>query len=65
MNNQDQNLPHYPACNSEHTYQDGLIVVKVGTKVRNIHLAEGDHDIDCRIEGVGPMKLKSQFVKKI
>ncbi len=39
-------------------------VVKVGTKVRNIRLVEGDHDIDCRIEGVGPMKLKSQFVKK-
>ena len=39
-------------------------VVKVGTKVRNIRLVEGDHDIDCRIDGVGPMKLKSEFVKK-
>jgi len=39
-------------------------VVKVGTKVKNIRLVEGDHDIDCRIEGIGPMKLKSQFVKK-
>lgn len=39
-------------------------VVKVGTKVRNIRLVEGDHDIDCRIDGIGPMKLKSEFVKK-
>ena len=39
-------------------------VVKVGTKVRNIRLVEGDHDIDCKIDGVGPMKLKSEFVKK-
>ncbi len=106
-----------PKCNSEHTYQDGLLyvcpecayewshqaeleqeesaigikdangnilqdgdtitvikdlkvrgssaVVKVGTKVRNIRLVEGDHDIDCKIDGIGDMKLKSQFVKKI
>ena len=40
------------------------LVVKVGTKVKNIRLVEGDHDIDCKIEGIGPMKLKSQFVKK-
>ncbi len=39
-------------------------VVKVGTKVKNIRLVEGDHDIDCRIDGIGPMKLKSEFVKK-
>ncbi len=39
-------------------------VVKVGTKVKNIRLVGGDHDIDCRIDGVGAMKLKSQFVKK-
>ncbi|SHI43260.1 phosphonoacetate hydrolase [Malonomonas rubra DSM 5091] len=39
-------------------------VVKVGTKVRNIRLVEGDHDIDCKIDGIGPMKLKSEFVKK-
>lgn len=39
-------------------------VVKVGTKVKNIRLVEGDHDIDCKIEGIGAMKLKSQFVKK-
>ncbi|MHB1297371.1 MAG: zinc ribbon domain-containing protein YjdM [Gemmatimonadaceae bacterium] len=39
-------------------------VVKVGTKVRNIRLVDGDHDIDCRIEGIGPMKLKSEFVRK-
>ena len=40
-------------------------VLKVGTKVKNIRLVEGDHDIDCRIEGIGAMKLKSEFVKKI
>lgn len=39
-------------------------VVKVGTRVKNIRLVEGDHDIDCKIDGIGPMKLKSQFVKK-
>ena len=39
-------------------------VVKVGTKVKNIRLVEGDHDIDCRVVGIGPMKLKSCFVKK-
>ena len=39
-------------------------VVKVGTKVKNIRLVEGDHDIDCRIPGIGPMGLKSEFVKK-
>ena len=39
-------------------------VVKVGTKVRNIRLVEGDHDIDCKIDGIGAMKLKSKFVKK-
>ena len=111
-------LPRCPQCNSEHTYEDGLLlvcpecahewsqeakeaplaadaavikdangnvlqdgdtvtvikdlkvkgsssVVKVGTKVRNIRLVEGDHDIDCKIDGIGAMKLKSQFVKKI
>jgi len=40
------------------------LVVKVGTKVKNIRLVDGDHDIDCKIEGIGPMKLKSVFVKK-
>lgn len=39
-------------------------VVKVGTKVKNIRLVDGDHDIDCKIDGIGPMKLKSEFVKK-
>ncbi|HSP78945.1 MAG TPA: zinc ribbon domain-containing protein YjdM [Myxococcaceae bacterium] len=39
-------------------------VVKVGTKVKNIRLVEGDHDIDCRIDGFGAMQLKSVFVKK-
>lgn len=40
------------------------LVVKVGTKVKNIRLVDGDHDIDCRIDGIGAMKLKSEFVKK-
>ena len=39
-------------------------VLKIGTKVKNIKLVEGDHDIDCKIDGFGPMKLKSEFVKK-
>lgn len=41
------------------------LVVKVGTKVKNIRLVTGDHDIDCKIDGIGQMKLKSQFVKKV
>jgi len=41
------------------------LVVKVGTKVKNIRLCEGDHDIDCKIDGIGPMKLKSEFVRKV
>lgn len=109
-------LPKCPKCNSEYTYQDGMLfvcpecayewsqdetveadkgakvikdahgnilqdgdtitvikdlkvkgsslVVKVGTKVKNIRLIEGDHDIDCKIDGIGAMKLKSEFVKK-
>lgn len=39
-------------------------VVKVGTKVKNIRLIEGDHDIDCKIDGFGPMQLKSEYIKK-
>ena len=38
--------------------------LKVGTKVRGIRLVDGDHNIDCRIDGFGAMKLKSEFVKK-
>ena len=40
-------------------------VVKMGTKVKNIRLVEGDHDIDCKIDGFGAMSLKSEFVKKV
>lgn len=40
-------------------------VVKVGTKVKGIRLVSGDHDIDCKIPGIGPMGLKSEFVKKV
>ncbi|MGD8926008.1 MAG: zinc ribbon domain-containing protein YjdM [Thioalkalispiraceae bacterium] len=39
--------------------------VKVGTKVKNIRLVEGDHNIDCKISGIGAMQLKSEFVKKV
>jgi len=38
--------------------------LKAGTKVRNIRLVDEDHNIDCKIDGFGPMKLKSEFVKK-
>jgi protein PhnA len=109
-------LPNCPQCNSQYTYEDGLLficpecghewgkdaviestggekvvrdangnqlqdgdavtvikglkikgssqMVKVGTKVKNIRLVDGDHDIDCKIDGIGAMKLKSEFVKK-
>ncbi len=40
------------------------LVVKGGTKVKNIRLVDGDHDIDCKIPGIGDMQLKSEFVKK-
>ncbi|SMC22673.1 phosphonoacetate hydrolase [Andreprevotia lacus DSM 23236] len=40
------------------------LVVKVGTKVKNIRLVDGDHDIDCKIDGIGAMQLKSEFVRK-
>jgi protein PhnA len=40
-------------------------VVKVGTKVKNIRLVDSDHNIDCKIAGIGAMKLKSEFVKKV
>lgn len=39
--------------------------LKVGTKVKNIRLVDGDHNIDCKIDGFGAMSLKSEFVKKI
>ena len=39
--------------------------VKIGTKVRNIRLVDGDHNIDCKIDGIGAMSLKSEFVKKV
>ncbi|WP_405105287.1 zinc ribbon domain-containing protein YjdM [Paenibacillus sp. FSL K6-1217] len=39
-------------------------VLKIGTKVKNIRLVDGDHDIDCKIDGFGAMKLKSEFVRK-
>lgn len=113
-NKRMSNLPNCPKCNSEYTYEDGVLfvcpecahewsleaennedekvikdangnvlqdgdsvtvikdlkvkgtslVVKIGTKVKSIRLVDGDHDIDCKIDGFGPMKLKSEFVKK-
>jgi protein PhnA len=109
------NLPSCPKCNSEYTYEDGVLlicpecgyewslegeseenekvikdangnvlsdgdtvtvikdlkvkgsssVLKQGTKVKSIRLVDGDHDIDCKIDGFGAMKLKSEFVKKV
>ncbi len=41
------------------------LVVKVGTKVKNIRLVDGDHDIDCKIDGIGAVGLKSEFVRKV
>ena len=38
--------------------------IKIGTKVKNIRLVDGDHDIDCKIDGFGAMQLKSEFVRK-
>ena len=109
-------LPNCPKCNSEYTYEDGIMLVcpmcahewsledtsdveeekvyrdangnvlqdgdtvsvikdlkvkgssstlKQGTRVKNIRLVDGDHNIDCKIDGFGAMKLKSEFVKKI
>lgn len=40
------------------------LVVKMGTKVKSIRLVDGDHDIDCKIDGIGAMQLKSEFVRK-
>ncbi len=40
------------------------LVVKGGTKVKNIRLVDGDHNIDCKIDGIGSMALKSEFVRK-
>ncbi len=40
-------------------------VVKVGTKIKGIRLVESDHNIDCKVPGIGPMGLKSEFVKKV
>lgn len=40
-------------------------VIKMGTQVRNIRLVDSDHDIDCKIDGFGAMRLKTEFVKKM
>ncbi|WKY48180.1 zinc ribbon domain-containing protein YjdM [Eubacteriaceae bacterium ES3] len=108
-----EQLPNCPKCNSEYTYEDGVLLIcpecahewtvdsmaekevtikdangnilsdgdtvilikdlkvkgssqdlKKGTKVKNIRLVDGDHNIDCKIDGFGAMSLKSEFVKK-
>lgn len=41
------------------------LVVKKGTKVKSIRLVDGDHDIDCKIDGIGAMQLKTEFVKRL
>jgi protein PhnA len=41
------------------------LVLKVGTKIKNIKIVEGDHNVDCRVEGIGPMSLKSKYLKKV
>ena len=67
-------LPNCPECGSEYTYEDrGLLICpECGNEwnkeeqetVIEDGLVEGDHNIDCKVEGFGPMKLKSEFVKK-
>ncbi|WP_426978273.1 PhnA domain-containing protein [Pseudarthrobacter sp. O4] len=61
----NETLPPCPECSSDYTYEPGALLV--GTKVRGLRLASGvgDHDIDCKVDGVGPMQLKSSVVKKI
>jgi protein PhnA len=39
-------------------------VIKIGSKAKIIHIVDGDHDIDCKVDGAGAMMLKSKFVKK-
>jgi protein PhnA len=66
-----------PKCQSPYAFaMDALMVcpecahewnpkaIKAGTKVKNIKLVDGDHNIDCKIDGFGSMALKSEFVKK-
>ena len=48
----------------EHKVKGSSSTVKVGTRVKNIRLVNGDHDIDCKIDGIGAMQLKTEFVKK-
>ena len=74
----DEDVKVYKDCNGN-ILQDGdsvtvikdlkvkgsSLVIKIGTKVKNIRLIDGDHDIDCKIDGIGAMKLKSEFVKKL
>jgi len=61
-------LQRYGFLNADHKdlkVKGSSLVVKVGTKVKYIRLADGDHDIDCKIDGIGQMGLKSEIVKKV
>ena len=67
---EDRGLFICPECGhewspTEEVAEEGASgAIKQGTKVKNIRLVEGDHNIDCKVDGFGPMKLKSEFVKK-
>jgi len=58
------NEHRWSKLNARRQIKGSSSVVKVGTKVKNIRLIDGDHDIDCKIDGIGAMQLKSEFVKK-
>ncbi len=76
MDDQTENTKVMDANGNELKTGDSVIVikdlpvkgfpkpVKMGTKVKNIRLSDGDHNIDCKIDGFGSMALKSEFVKK-
>jgi uncharacterized Zn ribbon protein len=59
-------LPHCPQCDSEYTYKDSnMLVCPECAHEWSPEFADGDSDIDCKIAGIGAMKLKSEFVKKV
>jgi protein PhnA len=62
-------LPNCPQCNSEYTYEDGIMLVCPECAHEwskdAADSGDGDHDIDCKVPGIGAMKLKSEFVKKV
>ncbi len=74
----NNSIPVCPVCSMENTYSDSdtetlikdlkvkgsSLVIKGGTKIKNIRLVDGDHDIDCKVNGLS-MLLKSEFMKRI